>query len=337
MRRCSRQPPRWQTRSRDKVLADLRGARFVMTSETEEGQRLAEGKREEAVLDEIYTGAKAGFRPIHDKLMKEISTFGDFEVAPKKVFRTLPFIKPPFPWGIPIPFWRKTLDRYHITIQIEENEQYRVGDVRITGNTEFSDDLIRIVLGLWPGQVYNDTQLREGFENLTRLYGSRGFVNFSPLPIFDDDEVDKVRNININIDIDINIDINFNGNRVNHLNNNVYNRRQDISNRMDARPKAGDRPKVSDRKAAGERNNVLSDRDGNVFRKDSKQGWQQRNSDTRQWQKQDRPSAQQRQLERNQQSRQRSVQRTQQYRSYSGGGGGARRGGGGGRGGGGRR
>jgi hypothetical protein len=142
----------------------------------------------------------------------------------------------------------------------------------------------------------------------------------------------------INIDID---NINFNGDRVNHRNNNVYNRRQDASNRLQDRPRASqqpaNRPKVSDRKATGERNNVLSDRDGNVYRKDSKQGWQQRDSATKQWQKQDRPSAQQRQLERNQQSRQRSVQRTQQHRSYSGGGGSARRGGGGGRGGGGRR
>ena len=35
-----------------------------------DGTRAAEGKPVDAVLDEIYTGAKAGFRPIHEKLMK---------------------------------------------------------------------------------------------------------------------------------------------------------------------------------------------------------------------------------------------------------------------------
>lgn len=37
----------------------------------------------------IYAGAKASLRPIHDKLMKEISRFGPFEVAPKKGYLSL--------------------------------------------------------------------------------------------------------------------------------------------------------------------------------------------------------------------------------------------------------
>ena len=54
-----------------------------------DGQRAAEGKSEDAVLDEIYSGAKAGFRPIHEKLMKEINKFGEFEIAPKKGYVSL--------------------------------------------------------------------------------------------------------------------------------------------------------------------------------------------------------------------------------------------------------
>lgn len=54
-----------------------------------DGQRAAEGKGEDAVLDEIYSGARAGFRPIHEKLIKEINTFGEFEIAPKKGYVSL--------------------------------------------------------------------------------------------------------------------------------------------------------------------------------------------------------------------------------------------------------
>ena len=54
-----------------------------------DGQRSAEGKSEDAVLDEIYTGAKAGFRTIHDKLIREIDKFGEYEVAPKKGYVSL--------------------------------------------------------------------------------------------------------------------------------------------------------------------------------------------------------------------------------------------------------
>ena len=54
-----------------------------------DGTSAAEGKPVDAVLDEIYTGAKAGFRPIHEKLMKEMSKFGEFEIAPKKGYVSL--------------------------------------------------------------------------------------------------------------------------------------------------------------------------------------------------------------------------------------------------------
>lgn len=54
-----------------------------------DGQRAAEGKSQEAVLDEIYSGAKAPMRPIYEKLMKEIRKLGEFEIAPKKGYVSL--------------------------------------------------------------------------------------------------------------------------------------------------------------------------------------------------------------------------------------------------------
>lgn len=41
------------------------------------------------VLDEIYTGGKAGLRPIHERLMAAIDAFGPFEIAPKKGYVSL--------------------------------------------------------------------------------------------------------------------------------------------------------------------------------------------------------------------------------------------------------
>jgi len=54
-----------------------------------DGQRAAEGKATGDVLNEIYTGAKAGMRPIHDELMKHITKFGEFEIVPKKGYVSL--------------------------------------------------------------------------------------------------------------------------------------------------------------------------------------------------------------------------------------------------------
>jgi len=124
------------------------------------------------------------------------------ETKPKKLMRTLPFIRPPFPWGIPLPFWKKTLDRYYITIKIEENDQYRVGDVKVTGAKQYNESVIKAVLGLVPGEVFNEERLRKSFENLKKLYGARGYINFTAVPVQDFDETKKLVNLNINVDED---------------------------------------------------------------------------------------------------------------------------------------
>ena len=56
-----------------------------------DGARAAEAKglTPEQVLDEIYSGSKAALRPIHERLMAQIETFGEFEVAPKKGYISL--------------------------------------------------------------------------------------------------------------------------------------------------------------------------------------------------------------------------------------------------------
>jgi len=41
------------------------------------------------VLDDIYSGAKSDLRPIHDKIMAAVETFGPFEIAPKKGYVSL--------------------------------------------------------------------------------------------------------------------------------------------------------------------------------------------------------------------------------------------------------
>ena len=54
-----------------------------------DGQRASEGKSGDQVLDEIYSGARAHMRPIHEKLMEEINKFGEFEIIPKKGYVSL--------------------------------------------------------------------------------------------------------------------------------------------------------------------------------------------------------------------------------------------------------
>jgi hypothetical protein len=56
-----------------------------------DGERAAEaaGLKNDDVLDAIYTGAKSNLRPIHERLMAAIDTFGEFELVPKKGYVSL--------------------------------------------------------------------------------------------------------------------------------------------------------------------------------------------------------------------------------------------------------
>src|SRR5205823_3267823 len=97
----------------------------------------------------------------------------------------------------------RTLEnRYFITIRIQENDQYRIGYVEVRGNRQFTADGIRGVLGLVPGQIFNETMLRNNFDELKKMYDSRGFFNFTPVPAMDLDETEKVVNLTINIQED---------------------------------------------------------------------------------------------------------------------------------------
>ncbi len=56
-----------------------------------DGERAAQarGSSTAYVVDEIYSGPKAILRPIHDRLMSSIQSFGEFEIAPKKGYLSL--------------------------------------------------------------------------------------------------------------------------------------------------------------------------------------------------------------------------------------------------------
>ncbi len=141
----------------------------------------------------------------------------------------------------------------------------------------------------------------------------------------------------IHNDIDINAD----------RSNNIYNRRNDVSTKdinrgqgAGNRPTAGTRdqqrpsqPGVSQQPAGGNRDNVYSDRNGNVYQRNDKGDWSQRQGN--QWQN----TPQSSQMDRDYQNRQRSAQQNSSFQQMNRGGnmGAGSRGGGGMRGGGGGR
>ncbi len=61
---------------------------FAQQSDGQTAAEAAEASPQE-ILDGIYTGTKAGLRPLHDAVMNVISKLGEFNIAPKKGYLSL--------------------------------------------------------------------------------------------------------------------------------------------------------------------------------------------------------------------------------------------------------
>jgi outer membrane protein insertion porin family len=118
----------------------------------------------------------------------------------KNISRTLPFVKPPAPWGIPVPLWHKSTTRLDIGLKVEENAQYHVGEVRVNGVTALAPEVLQNALALKKGDVYNETLLRDSFDQIKKGYGRLGYINFIPTPQQDFDEERKLVNLTVTVD-----------------------------------------------------------------------------------------------------------------------------------------
>ncbi|MFS8084980.1 MAG: outer membrane protein assembly factor BamA, partial [Acidobacteriota bacterium] len=81
---------------------------------------------------------------------------------------------------LPLPFLSSVDDTLRITVPIIDGKLYRLGDMKIEGNSIFSEQVIKNVIGLQKGEVANGEALRKAlYENLKKAYGSQGFIQYT--------------------------------------------------------------------------------------------------------------------------------------------------------------
>lgn len=83
---------------------------------------------------------------------------------------------------LPIPLLSSKDDALKVTIPVTEGKLYRVGDVKITGNSIFNEQAIQAVVGLQKGEVVDGKRLRDSLyeSGLKKLYGRQGFIEYTP-------------------------------------------------------------------------------------------------------------------------------------------------------------
>ncbi len=88
---------------------------------------------------------------------------------------------------LPLPLLSSVDEALRVTVPIVEGKVYRIGEMKIEGNSIYSEDAIRSVIGLNKGDIANGEKIGKAlFENLKKIYGGQGFIEYTaePTPTF---------------------------------------------------------------------------------------------------------------------------------------------------------
>ena len=78
---------------------------------------------------------------------------------------------------LPVPFLSSKDDALRIVIPITEGKIFRVGELKVEGNSIFTEDQLLGYVGLKKGEIADGKRLRVAlYENLKKVYGSQGFI-----------------------------------------------------------------------------------------------------------------------------------------------------------------
>ncbi|MBI2679435.1 MAG: outer membrane protein assembly factor BamA [Candidatus Solibacter usitatus] len=103
---------------------------------------------------------------------------------------------------IPVIKPNKPGKRADLTIPVEEGKQYHLAKLNFVGIKLFrtTDFLGKDVFRMEPGDVFSTAKLRKGIENMKKLYGEFGYIDFVPEPSFDTNDKDATIDLTLTAD-----------------------------------------------------------------------------------------------------------------------------------------
>jgi outer membrane protein insertion porin family len=104
--------------------------------------------------------------------------------------------------GFRIPFIQKGGGKsVDITMPVEEGEQYRLKEVKFSGNKAITNtEALRRLIPMKDGEIFNTELMRKGIKNLRDAYGALGYINFTPVPDTEIDDEHKMVTVKFDLD-----------------------------------------------------------------------------------------------------------------------------------------
>ncbi|MEP6946690.1 MAG: outer membrane protein assembly factor BamA [Acidobacteriota bacterium] len=113
---------------------------------------------------------------------------------------------PPLIGSLPLPLLTSKDDTLKIIVPVTEGRLFRVGELKVEGNSIFSEQQILSYVGLKKGEIADGKRLQDAvYEDLKKVYGGQGFVQYNAEfePEFKDNPTNPKEGI---VDITISID-----------------------------------------------------------------------------------------------------------------------------------
>jgi outer membrane protein insertion porin family len=101
-----------------------------------------------------------------------------------------------------VPMLRKTKQQFYIEIPIEAGDQYRLGKLELQNCGNFECDKLVTIFGMKKGDIINFKRIKDTLEQIKKLYGNFGYINWSYLPEQSFDNNNKTMDLILNFQPD---------------------------------------------------------------------------------------------------------------------------------------
>ena len=107
--------------------------------------------------------------------------------------------------GVPLVMGRSNGKAVNITIPIEEGERFRMGTLKIVSSDPdkaltLKVDALKGAFPLKQGDIFSTEKVRKALETYGKIYGEYGFIDFTPEPDTEVDDVNKIINLTLRFD-----------------------------------------------------------------------------------------------------------------------------------------
>ncbi len=101
-----------------------------------------------------------------------------------------------------VPMFRKTKQQFFVEIPIDAGDQYRIGELTLESCGIFKCDALAKSFGMAKGDVVNFKKIKDTLEQLKKLYGNYGYINWSYIPEQNFDPKTKVMDLTFKFEPD---------------------------------------------------------------------------------------------------------------------------------------